>query len=534
MDDDLLFFNGVNAERGAAGMQPLSAADLIKQMLSQADPQNLAELRSRQQQGLGQQALLGELAATLQQLATAGRAGADPAQLQQLSRALHKLEQRLKATQHLGVREDINADDLRQAGWGVITSEDEDPAIVAALEPLFALRREQAGERFRMFCGPRGYRAGGRDSKNKFLVRSGGSASGPVSPEVVPYYLLIIGGPEKIPFEFQGQLDIQYAVGRLAFESPADYAAYARSVVAAESMRGQRARRFSLFGVSNPGDRATALSSQMLVAPLRNQFAASEPSWEIQHIPSEQAQRDRLRRILHEEVPALLLSASHGVEFTPGSSQQRACQGALLCQDWRGPGSGSPIPRDCYLAAEDILPNAQLHGLIAFLFACYSAGTPMVDSFTMGAQRASRAPAAFVAALPQRMLAHPAGGALAVIGHIDRAWGYSFTGSSPVQRVHTAAIESTLRRLLHGERVGHATEYLNLRYAELACALSEELAAVRNLRQVDERALAELWTATHDARGYAVLGDPAVRIWSQPAADPAAAAAAVQESPCVS
>jgi hypothetical protein len=103
-----------------------------------------------------------------------------------------------------------------------------------------------------------------------------------------------------------------------------------------------------------------------------------------------------------------------------------------------------------------------------------------------------------------------------VIGHVDRAWGYSFSWSGGAPRVHTAAIESTLRRLLHGERIGYAMEYLNQRYAELATLLSDELGAVRNLRQPDERALAELWTATHDARSYCILGDPAVRLSATP------------------
>jgi hypothetical protein len=98
------------------------------------------------------------------------------------------------------------------------------------------------------------------------------------------------------------------------------------------------------------------------------------------------------------------------------------------------------------------------------------------------------------------------------MGHVDRARGYSFTWSGGAQRVHTAAIESTLRRLLQGERIGYAMEYLNQRYAELVTMLGDELTAVRNLRQPDERALAELWTAAYDARGHCVLGDPAVRL----------------------
>lgn len=533
METDRLFFNGVSAERGEAVLAPLLTSDLLQQILSQPDPGNLSELRVRSQQGSQQRELLAELDATLRDLAEASRAAVDSAQLEGIRSRLRKLEQRMKGSLHLGVREDIDARDLRQAGWGVVLCEDETPEVIAALEPLLSLRRQQAGERFRIYSGTRGYRPGGRDSKNKFLVRNGGSASGPVSPEAIPYYLLLVGSPEKIPFEFQSQLDVQYAVGRIAFDSAQEYAHYAQSVVAAEAAGGLRPRRFTLFGVANPGDRATALSNQHLVAPLSAQFSSSEPSWSVQRIDPGAAHKASLQHILRDDAPALLLSASHGVEFASGSPRQRAGQGALLCQDWSGPGTGAPIPRDCYLAADDIDRDAQIHGMIWFQFACYSAGTPAMDSFSWGTHRATRAPAAFVSALPQRLLSHPAGGALAVIGHIDRAWGYSITGSSPMQRVHTAAIESLLRRLLHGERVGHATEYLNIRYAELACALSEELAAIRNLRQPDERTLAELWTATHDARGYALLGDPAVRLSDRRAA-PANPVSAGPDAPCAS
>ena len=56
-------------------------------------------------------------------------------------------------------------------------------------------------------------------------------------------------------------------------------------------------------------------------------------------------------------------------------------------------------------------------------------------------------------------------------------------------------------------------EYFNGRHAALS---SELTAALENLyrHRPDPYELAGLWTANNDARGYIVLGDPAVRLFS--------------------
>ena len=67
------------------------------------------------------------------------------------------------------------------------------------------------------------------------------------------------------------------------------------------------------------------------------------------------------------------------------------------------------------LAGQD---DANMLGTIAFLFACYGAGTPQLDDFSKQAfkDRMPIAPFSFLANLPKKMLGHPRGGALAVIG----------------------------------------------------------------------------------------------------------------------
>jgi len=411
-----------------------------------------------------------------------------------------------------GLKEGLDPSKLEEAGWGVIFPRSADSArLREALAPLLDLRRSQAGRQrecfFREFAGDDGYCEG--ESKVAFLTRHG-AGPGPADPEKVPYYLLLVGDPEAIPFSFQYQLDVQYAVGRLCFDDLEDYRRYAESVVAAESGAVERRPRACFFAPANPGDPATNSTNAHLVQPVAAEVRREQPGWDVETLLGEEATRGRLGGLL-DEAPAFLFAACHGVGFPAGDPEQRDCQGALVCQDWPGPAPGV-LDREHYFAAEDVGEQARVHGLVAFCFACFGAGTPRWDDFTRKSQGERRAlsSGAFLGRLPQRLLSHPRGGALAVVGHVERAWGFSFVWPDAGPQI--TAFESTVRRLLDGKPVGWAMEFFNQRYAELTSDLAAEVEALGFGKQLDETVLADLWTASHDARNYTIVGDPAVRV----------------------
>jgi len=423
----------------------------------------------------------------------------------------------------------VDLKNLKETGWGVIFANNPDrsatQAIYEALSPLLKLREKQAGGnhkaggRYCEYLGPDAYRQG--ETKQDFLMRHG-VGPGPVDTDVIPYYLLIVGDPETIPFRFQYQLDVQFAVGRIYFDTLDEYAAYAQSVVASEKGTLALPRRAAIFATANDGDAATKMSLDQLATPLAEwaeKPATTKLPWVVDKYLGEEATKARLTRLLGDEAPAFLFTASHGMMYDSGDLRQFAQQGALLCQDWPGPAFEGPTPDSFFFAGDDVAPDANIFGTIAMHFACFGAGTPHFSDFSPPGQPPSMAPRSFVGRLPQKLIGHPRGGALAVIGHVERAWGCSFSWDRAGSQ--TEVFKSTIKYLMEGYPVGSALEFFNGRYAELSSDLSSQVEEVNNGRDVDPYLLSSLWTASNDARSYSVVGDPAVRLWLAEETEPA-------------
>ena len=416
-----------------------------------------------------------------------------------------------------GVVRDIeDPNDLAEAGWGVVFARDCDQSIRQALQPLLELREQQAGDLFKVFEGTSAPLPG--EPAVKWINRNGATLDVVDPYNGIPYFLLLVGSPESITFEFQYTLDMYWAVGRLFFPEPDDYARYATSVKAYEAANVvSTSRQVALFATEHEFDRATQLFTSKVATPLATPDGprgaiGSKQQFALRKFLGDDATKDRFAKILQGEIeggsPALVVSGTHGMEFGPGDARQDEAQGALVCQGWSGYGS---ITSNDWFGGRDVPASARLAGVVHFCFACHSAGYPREDNFARteaGARVIAERPK--IARLPQAMLAHPNGGALASLGHIDRAWTYTFMsdrGKSQVQ-----GIRDVLTGILSGDRIGHATDQFNIRWAALSTDLSESLQAAARGEVVSDARLANCWIARDDARNYMIFGDPAIRL----------------------
>jgi len=411
----------------------------------------------------------------------------------------------------------IEPHDIKRAGWAVVFHKDEQPAVRQALRPLIDHRRAQVGDDARV----KELTYFPTEDANGWLARHDVSWHN-IEPTKVPYYLLWVGSPERLPFQVTHEIDSDYCVGLLDFEIAEAYARYAQSVVEYETAPAVRNTREAVFfGTRHPFDEATLLSADWLVTPLADGIPANGPTpaerpvatqlgFRQRKFVGEDATRQTLLQLLDgaEATPSFLFTASHGMVWPNGDARQFEAQGALLCQDW--PGFGSVAPSQ-FVAGADVSDSARLHGLITFHFACFGAGTPREDLYVFErSQPPPIAPQPFIAALPRRLLSHRGGGALACIGHIERAWGSSITGIAASPQIRQ--FQRAIAQVLVGKPVGIAVQEFNDLSATLSDVLSGLLGKAFQGIPIDDVALASAWMQRNDAGGFVLLGDPAVRL----------------------
>lgn len=451
--------------------------------------------------------------------------------------------------------------DLSAQRWGVLVPAEGGDQLLDRIRPLVELRQNEQGAPIfsyaegarpiiegRPFKVPRGQNAQQaaqwiQDNLNRM-------------PEALrPRYLLILGGLDQISLELQQALSVYYFVGRLAFPELDGYSEYAAKVVAYARperwRRDARALGYAVrteIGCDAPDDAYVKMLCPV-VEYTKDVLSRCPLAFEdVSPKPGQATARDLLLRV-EEDRPTILLSVSHGQARSLcanswSDEEQLRFQGQMFFGYESEP-----------LSAELVRKGSFFPGGMWFYFACYGAGTPATSAYHHWLQRVKpeqdvtyalpRNGASFLAALPMAALANPQG-PLAVIGHMDLAWSYSYDGKltgestdakdryNPRKRIggragHTqrmADLTKLARRDAHPTRIGQVFHSVLGDLPQVQSELTElyDRDAAQGSgagASADPLQLADLWMLRQDLRAYVLLGDPAAYLSVQPKQRPA-------------
>lgn len=480
--DDLVMINGISGDTGDYLVKPVSVSDIAKA---------LRDFKPTEDEAAKEKAV--------------------------------KRRQAKSGQKVLGLPEGVDPSDFWDTGWAIVFHKDEDPEVKKALRPLFDHRLKMIRDEFKADDADKIVKwiedYSGQSARDWLIKNKADFAS--VEPTCMPYYILLVGSPEKIPFRFGHLLSAGYAVGRLYFDKVDDYKAYVKSVIEYETAKGKPAptsKDIVLWGPRQKNDGATKMSSELLVKPLSDdaqvkvydRLARKENvKFNKQLIVPEESKKDALLNVLKRKKgkpgPSLLFTASHGVAWKNDNPLQATAQGALLCQDYFGLSAG-PLKPEHYLAGSDLGADANVFGMVSFLFACYGAGTPNENRFKFQKETPAVPDKPFFSKLPQALLSHKNGSALGVFGHVERAWQTSIATAGVGKQLQP--FEDAFYTILSGRPLGHAlTGFVN-RANEMSRLLTGKI----DEGKADDAEMAGLWLTRNDAETFILFGDPAVRL----------------------
>lgn len=423
---------------------------------------------------------------------------------------------------------------LADQGWGVVVPRgDEGDRLLEVIRPLIDKRAEERDQPVSI------YRIKPDMDASQTVAWRDRKFTGNEEREDIPWYLLLLGQPTQVSLEFQQVMSNGSLVGRLAFDQESDYESYVAKILSWEKKPPSQELARALFFTATDGTAATTLGHEALMVPsLADARARQEKGrFPVQEIVEMAGQGgaigDDLLAAAAAKTPSVLFSCSHGMG-APGKGwssgdRQRALQGAMCLGDGE------------HIAGEDVRKISFLPGGLWFLFACFGAGTPgqsayrhwltrlrengefgdAVDGVLASLPKDGEPP--FISALPQAALANP-DGPLAVIGHLDLAWSYSFQDAEKFRgKERHRRFLGTLTDMARGDRVGYALKDLLGHRGEVQTELTVAADATAKAQDsggassVDPAKLGHRWMLHQDLDGYVLLGDPAARLPIDPA-----------------
>jgi hypothetical protein len=439
-----------------------------------------------------------------------------------------------------------NADDLTRQGWAVVAPDTAEGARLEALvRELIAVRAEEQGAEVLSLRVPPGMDSA---AANAWKATVYPTLYGEDETRR-PRYLLILGDLDRVSLDTQHVLSQDGITGRLACADDDGYGAYVHKLLAWQRAPSHQDRARALFYTVHDGSSATTAGHSKLIVPCHDRCTRAArdkprtfPASAVESHGAPSPDPQELLRLVEARHPSVLLSMSHGLgpprrrRWSP--AEARALQGAMSF------GTADALEvRD--LASATFLP-----GGLWIYFACFGAGTPRTSAYHHWLQmladqgmselgpvnetlRGLDEGGGFVSGLGKAVLANP-NGPLAMLGHIDLAWSYSYEelrvgGEHDVRRVsgsnRSLNFFQLLSKLVSGARAGAASLALKLRLGAVSAELNahydrcKRTSDVEGATREDRLALGNLWMLHQDLLGFALLGDPAVKLPLAPPRD---------------
>jgi len=333
-----------------------------------------------------------------------------------------------------------------------------------------------------------------------------------------PYYIAIVGGPDKIPFKFQSLLDMATAVGRLDFNSLDDLKAYVEKVIRLEEMPEPVVDRKALVFAPDYGSQDPTHFSRLYMAEPLAEYICDNCQLQTSTMSGDMATKSKLTSALLSEKPALVYTASHGMgAIGQPLDIQKRFNGAICCQRKEG----DPLGKWLFTADDVPLDRPYLEGSVFFQFACFGYGTPAESDYSHWLDKPElNCEQDFVAALPKKLLSHPRG-PIAYVGHLDTAFLHGFDDPNnpyPAGRWHSRMspfIKAVNGLLFDTQPIGLTMNEMNARYGIGNAQLSNFLDQVQRGKKTFEAYinwLVDTFITRSDAQNYMIFGDPAVRL----------------------
>jgi hypothetical protein len=325
----------------------------------------------------------------------------------------------------------------------------------------------------------------------------------------LPRYILIIGGPDAVPWSVQYALETRHAVGRLPLDE-AGLGHYIDAMLGGWPNADLDITAPLMWTVSLPGD-ITADMRAVIANPLEAAFADDRRVAGFHHLTDQRATGAELLQALAATRPPLVVTSSHGLTV----GEDAALRGSL----------GLPVDLAHQPVDLDALDHAMPGGTIWYAQACCSAGGDASSHYEGLLAPGTMALSAVQAVARLGPTVAPAAARLlgredpvrAVLGHVEPTFDWTLRVAETGQGLGGVLVEGLSRNLFVScDPVGYALrEYragvgeLHTQYAGLLDDLNKGKTELRDK-------LTRLRLSAIDRQSMVLLGDPTVTLMTRP------------------